>query len=147
MLKRYNFIKLLSLLLVLTGFTVGIAIKELSKENVKNEVENNIIISADHLSFLEGYTKVYTFEGRDAAIYVKNNAEFTRIVPEQEVKIEGLGECNIISSSEGEFTVKTDTPEMIIGGMSGQRVYSLSGKELGFIIELNGGNLRCLTTD
>lgn len=123
--------------------SLRVLVEEANKEKIPMD---NIIVTADHIDGIDGFTKVHTFEGRDEAIYVKDNPSFKTVVEKQDVNIEGLPDCKIVESSEGEFLVETEHPELIVGGLSGTYVYSKNNsKVLGFVIELRGGKVRCLT--
>lgn len=148
MLIKWQSIKeLLCCLAVALMFIAYIVVRVLAEEADKEKVlVNNILVTADHIDPIEGFTKIYTFEGRDEAIYVRDEPSFKTIVEKQNVNIEGLSNCKIVESSEGEFRVETQSPELIVGGLSGTYVYSEdNSKVLGFVIELKGGKIRCLT--
>lgn len=112
-----------------------------------NRLNSNILITAAHLGNIDGYTLLSDDTDRDVAYYIKEEKEFTTL-PVQEVVIEGLEDCKIIKSEPGVFYVTTGTPDQIVNGMSGKRVYDSYGNEIGFIDALvKGQQIKCITLE
>jgi hypothetical protein len=112
---------------------------------------NGIYITAAHLSEKEvgtNYKLLYADRATDTAYYLDTNYK----APEQalqEVKIKGIAGAQIVDSKPGKFTVSVSDPQQIVGGLSGERVYDVTGnKVLGFISAmLPGGKLACVAVD
>lgn len=143
---------------VLLAFAVGIHKSVVNKKNIDTMTEaempnndsnlhNNILITAAHIGGIEGYTLIYQDDKRDVAYYIANSLELTEI-QEQEVSIEGLDECKVVKSEPGIFYVSTETPEQIVNGMSGTRVYAANGTPIGFVDALVQDQLlKCITLE
>lgn len=123
-------------------------IEQRLKDVKEEKLNNNVLITAAHLGNIEGYHLLYEDLKRDVAYYLKNNVELTKVEEDTEVTIEGLENCKIVKSEEGVFYVTTSTPEQIINGMSGTRVFLRDGTPIGFVDALvKGQQLKCLTLE
>ena len=139
--KNIIIIFFMSVLIGIVAYSNSINIRNTNKLN------NNILITAAHLEKVEGYNKLYEDKDRDVAYYIKDSIKLTRVV-NQEVFIEGLEDCKIISSKEGSFQVTTSTPENIVNGMSGRRVLDKYNTPIGFVDAMStGGVLECNTLE
>lgn len=130
------------------GCLLGIAITVLLyKPNVvaPTDMKSNILITAAHLDNVAGYKLLYKDEDRDVAYYLDEQLDLTTLTTGG-VTIEGLPDCKIIEASPGRFTVETSRPDLICNGLSGTRVKSLTGEEIGFVSQMKeGGKLECKT--
>lgn len=107
------------------------------------KLENNVLITADHLENVEGYTKIYSDKEKDIAYYIRDAPVYSKIEA-QKVIIKGLEDCKIIDSYEGGFIVETDKQFLISSGMSGERVLTVNGQEIGFVSSLQeDGKIDC----
>lgn len=117
------------------------------KDKTITKLNSNIKITAAHLGDLEGYKLIHEDSDRDVSYYIANDLKLTE-VPIQEVKIEGLSDCRIISSEPGEFLVETSTPDKIVNGMSGKIVYDNNNNAIGFVDALvKDRRIKCLTLE
>lgn len=121
--------------------------EDITPPNVENKLNSNIYITAAHLGEIEGYKLLLEEEERDIAYYIKDTVELTTL-KEQEVNIEGLEGCKIVKAEPGVFYVTTTTPERIINGMSGTRVFDKNGQPLGFVDALvKNMQIKCITLE
>ena len=152
--------KMKTLLLTIVMTTVmficqGCNKEESSTDDVSNsnnqtatfQLNNNILITAAHLGDIDGYKLMYQDDTRDVAYYIANNIQLSTI-DNQSVSIEGLEGCEVVKAEPGIFYVKTSTPDQIVNGMSGTRVYNDSGTPIGFVDALvQGQMLKCITIE
>ena len=121
--------------------------EDITPPNVENKLNSNIYITAAHLGEIEGYKLLLEEDERDVAYYIKDTVELTTL-KEQEVNIEGLEGCKIVKAEPGVFYVTTTTPERIINGMSGTRVFDKNGQPLGFVDALvKNMQIKCITLE
>lgn len=134
------------ILIVFFAFLLGVVGTVLLTPR-QQALASNVYISAAHLGEIKGYTRVYVDSSRDVAYYIADEKTLSIVSPQQ-VNIEGLDDCRIISSTEGAFIVETRSPSNITDGLSGVRVYSKDGEVLGFVVSLKStGQLECRTDE
>lgn len=112
-----------------------------NKENIN--LNNNIYITAAHLGEIEGYTLLYEDADRDVGYYLANDIKLSALSL-QHVEIDGLVDCVISETYDGGFTVYTSRPDLIHSGLSGTRVKTKDGQEIGFVSALlQDGKIDC----
>lgn len=133
---------------LILGVAIGVVlIIIVYKPNVITPVNlpSNVYITAAHLETPAGYKLIYKDDSRDTAYYIRDDLELATL-DKSSVLIEGLLDCKIVSSSPGRFMVETSRPDLICNGLSGARVKTISGEEIGFVSQMKeGGLLECKT--
>lgn len=102
-----------------------------------------VMVTADHLGNIPGYTKVYSDPKTDYGVYVKDSYVATGCACGDVVGlVDTIG--TVESTKDREFSVKVENISKIVPGVSGSPVYH-NGRPIGFISGWDGtGLLRCI---
>lgn len=107
------------------------------------QTSQRVLVTADHLGDISGYTKVYSDTSSDYGVYIKDDYKSNACKEGDHVRFAGT-RGQVASSKNTEFTVKVENISKIVPGVSGSPVYK-GGKAVGFISGWNGdGLLRCI---
>lgn len=110
---------------------------------VPYEATSRVLVTAAHLDDISGYTRVYTDEENDYAVFVKDTYRAERLPTGTAVKYLNSG-GTIMECSDTMFFVLPDDINAIVPGVSGSVVYYHS-TPIGFISGWNGdGLVRCI---
>lgn len=107
------------------------------------QTSQRVLITADHLGDISGYTKVYSDSSSDYGVYIKDDYKANTCREGDTVRLADT-EGTVVSSKAKEFSVKVENISKIVPGVSGSPVYN-GGKAIGFISGWDGtGALRCI---
>ena len=133
---------LLTLVAILVGSYVWLSLTK-TEPIEPFEASSRVLVSADHLGEIPGYTKVYSEEATDTAIYIRDDYSATAPPVGAILGFNGH-QGTLVSSTAREFIMAPDELIHIYPGVSGSPVY-YQDTPIGFISGWNGdGNVRCI---
>lgn len=104
---------------------------------------SQVLLSVDHME-IEGYTKVYSNPEKDIALYIFEEYEPDLPMENTKVIVDGVIDAVLTSADGCNFYIEVDDPGDIHYGLSGTKVTTEDGKELGFVqSSVSSNTLKC----